>query len=57
MHAVDGDELFGERVGDAVLVNVGAGDAADELAPGEPAEEVVDLFAGEAPPVGAHADL
>ena len=57
VHAVDGDEFFGEGVGHAALVGAGAGDAGDAFARGDAAEEFVEALAHQAPPVGVHGDL
>ena len=55
MHPVDGDELLGERVGDAVVIRRRARDAADHLVRGEAAEAPVEPLALEPPPVRPHA--
>ena len=56
VHAVDGDELLGERVRDAVVVGRRAGDAADHLVRRAPAEQLVEPLALEAPPVRAQRE-
>ena len=57
VHPVDRHELLGDRVRRGVVVRGRAGDAADDLAAADPAEQSVDPLLGEAEPVGAHADL
>ena len=56
MHAVDRDELLGDRVRGGVVVGGRPGDAAEHLAVGQPPVEGAHPLSGEAEPVGPHPD-
>jgi hypothetical protein len=58
VHAVDGDEFFGQGIGGAVLLDSATWDAADDFARlGDAAEHLGELLADDAPPVGTHSDF
>ena len=57
VHAIHGDELFGERVGHVEVVRFRTDDPAHDLAVADVANEPVDPFAQDAPPVCTHPDL
>ena len=55
MHPVDRDELLGQRERDAVVVGLGARDAGEDLVLDDLLEQVAELLAGQAVPVGVQA--
>ena len=57
MHAVDGDELLGQRVGRRVMVRRATRDAMDDLFVGQSAGDRMQLFAADPPPVGGHGNF
>src|SRR5947209_6529727 len=57
MHAVDGDELLGDRVWNAEVVGLRAGNATNYLTPADSSHQVVDPLRGESPPVASHRNL
>ena len=57
VHAVDGDELLGERIRRRVMVGLRSDDAAEELVVVEELEHVLQVLAGEPGPVHVHRHL
>ena len=56
MHAIDGHELLGERIPDAVMIGRRANDPAHHFAAADAAVTARELLAEDAPPVPAHAE-